>query len=58
MPMGSLDLYACSSKKIATAPRDVCARLNTILLECRRPAQDDDVDSLVLVRQGNTTIVR
>lgn len=57
-PIGSIDLQNCCTQKVSVAPRDVCARLNTLLLEFRRPAQPDDVDSLVLVRQGNTTIQR
>uniref|UniRef100_A0A1Q3EXX1 Putative actin binding protein anillin n=1 Tax=Culex tarsalis TaxID=7177 RepID=A0A1Q3EXX1_CULTA len=57
-PIGSIDLQGCCTQKVGVAPRDVCARLNTLLLEFRRPAQPDDVDSLVLVRQGNTTIQR
>ncbi|XP_029712780.2 anillin isoform X2 [Aedes albopictus] len=57
-PIGSIDLQHCCTQKVSVAPRDVCARLNTLLLEFRRPAQPDDVDSLVMVRQGNTTIHR
>lgn len=57
-PIGSIDLQHCCTQKVTVAPRDVCARLNTLLLEFRRPAQPDDVDSLVMVRQGNTTIHR
>ncbi|XP_065082931.1 anillin-like isoform X2 [Ochlerotatus camptorhynchus] len=57
-PIGSIDLQNCCTQKVSVAPRDVCARLNTLLLEFRRAAQPDDVDSLVLVRQGNTTIQR
>ncbi|XP_062559486.1 anillin isoform X2 [Armigeres subalbatus] len=57
-PIGSIDLQHCCTQKVSVAPRDVCARLNTLLLEFRRPAQPDDVESLVLVRQGNTTIHR
>lgn len=57
-PIASIDLYTCCSKKIALAPRDVCARLNTMLLEIKRPAQEDDVDSLVVVRHGKSTVIR
>lgn len=57
-PIGSLDLSACEQQKITTAPRDVCARLNTFLLELKRPRHDDDEDSLVLVTRGDHTIVR
>ncbi|XP_022223661.2 anillin isoform X2 [Drosophila obscura] len=57
-PMGSIDLHACSSQKVTTAPRDICARLNTMLLECERPAKDTDEESLVIVPNGRTTTVR
>lgn len=57
-PIGCLDLSACEQKTITTAPRDVCARPNTMLLELKRPRRDDDQDSLVLVTQGDHTIVR
>ncbi|XP_023177794.2 anillin isoform X2 [Drosophila hydei] len=57
-PMGSIDLNACSSQKVSTAPRDICARLNTMLLECERPALDTDQESLIIVPNGRTTTVR
>lgn len=57
-PIGTLDLTTCEQQKIAVAPRDVCARLNTLLLELKRPCQPDDRDSLVMVRAGNQTIIR
>ncbi|KAM7342232.1 anillin, actin binding protein isoform 2-T3 [Cochliomyia hominivorax] len=57
-PMGSIDLYTCSSQKVNIAPRDICARLNTMLLECQRPAKDTDHESLIIVPNGRTTTVR
>ena len=57
-PMGSIELSSCSSQKVSTAPRDICARLNTILLECERPAKDTDRESLIIVPNGRTTIIR
>ncbi|KAH8372620.1 hypothetical protein KR009_001278, partial [Drosophila setifemur] len=57
-PMGSIDLNACCSHKATTAPRDICARLNTMLLECERPALDTDQESLIIVPNGRTTTVR
>lgn len=57
-PMGSIDLNACTSQKVTTAPRDICARLNTMLLECERPALDTDQESLIIVPKGRTTTVR
>ncbi|XP_017014889.2 anillin isoform X1 [Drosophila takahashii] len=57
-PMGSIDLNSCSSQKVSIAPRDICARLNTMLLECERPALETDQESLIIVPNGQTTIVR
>ncbi|XP_065367691.1 anillin isoform X2 [Calliphora vicina] len=57
-PMGSIDLYTCTSQKVTIAPRDICARLNTMLLECQRPAKDTDQESLIIVPNGRTTTVR
>lgn len=57
-PMGTIDLYTCSSQKVNIAPRDICARLNTMLLECQRPAKDTDKESLIIVPNGRTTTVR
>lgn len=57
-PIGSLDLSACEQKLISAAPREVCARPNTMLLELKRPRHEDDQDSLILVTKGEHTIVR
>lgn len=57
-PIGSIDLQQCKSAKIGPVPRDICARLNTIMLEVERPSQESDKESLVLVRCGSKTIVR
>ncbi|XP_060652366.1 LOW QUALITY PROTEIN: anillin [Drosophila nasuta] len=57
-PMGSIDLNACTSQKVSLAPRDICARLNTMLLECERPALESDKESLIIVPNGRTTTIR
>lgn len=57
-PIGSLDLSACEQQKITTVPREMCARLNTLLVELKRPRQDGDRDSLHLQTKGDYTIVR
>ncbi|XP_055538491.1 anillin-like [Wyeomyia smithii] len=44
------------TQKVTIAPRLVCSRLNKLLLQFRRPASPDDVESLVLAKQGNTAI--
>lgn len=57
-PIGSIDLYSCCTKKVSLAPRDICARLNTILLETRRDNHPGDIESLVLVKHGRYTTIR
>ncbi|XP_036332653.1 anillin [Rhagoletis pomonella] len=57
-PIGSIDLYACRTQKVTVAPRDICARLNTMLLEFERPARENDEESLIIIPNGRTTIVR
>ncbi|XP_058832234.1 anillin isoform X2 [Topomyia yanbarensis] len=57
-PIGSIDLQNCCTQQVAVAPRLVCSRLNTLLLEFRRPAQPNDVESLVLEKHGNMVIQR
>lgn len=57
-PITTIDLSSCMTKKATTAPREICARLNTIMLEFRRMAKDDDYESLTQYRQGKYTIER
>ncbi|XP_017476336.1 PREDICTED: actin-binding protein anillin-like [Rhagoletis zephyria] len=57
-PIGSIDLYACRTQKVTVAPRDICARLNTMLLEFERPARENDEESLIIIPNGRNTIVR
>ncbi|XP_063696873.1 anillin [Culicoides brevitarsis] len=47
-PMGSIDLQSCSTQKVTTAPRDMCARMNTLMLEFKRPTQEGDYESLTM----------
>lgn len=56
--LGQLDLSSIVSQRADVAPRTICARQFTILLESRRERRSDDVESLVLVPQGKHTIVR
>jgi actin-binding protein anillin len=56
--LGQLDLTNIVSEKADVAPRTICARLHTILLESKRGRRSDDVESLVLVPKGNQTTVR
>ena len=56
--MGKIQLAKCVSERVEVAPRTVCARLNTILLEFKRERRNSDVDSLVIVPRETHTIVR
>lgn len=57
-PIGQLDLTNCITEKVNLAPRHVCARLHTVLLEFKRARLETDEESLVLVPKSNYTIVR
>lgn len=60
MPIGDIDLTTVVSDKIVRAPRDLCARPNTILLESSVPAGliVPDSGSLVYVKKADGTVVR
>lgn len=57
-PIGLIDLYNCCSTEITIAPRDICTRLNTMLLECKRPAEPNDDQSIMVIPNGSNTIQR
>ncbi|XP_076622147.1 anillin-like isoform X2 [Colletes latitarsis] len=57
-PIGSLDLQNVSTTNVGLVSRDICARPNTFLLETTRTAEPGDTDSLVMIRNGNTTTIR
>ncbi|KAF2896611.1 hypothetical protein ILUMI_09554 [Ignelater luminosus] len=56
--IGSIDLKTCITQQIGPVRRDICARLHTILIETRRPAEPHDKDSLVTECNGDTTVIR
>ncbi|KAK3917217.1 Anillin [Frankliniella fusca] len=58
IPIGSIDLRSCITEHVGLVTRDLCARLNTFLLETSRPAKPTDEDSLDLVCKGDVTHVR
>lgn len=60
MPIGDIDLSTVISERACKAPRDLCARPNTILLETMIPAGliVPDSGSLVYVRGADGTLVR
>ncbi|KAK5647362.1 hypothetical protein RI129_002254 [Pyrocoelia pectoralis] len=57
-PIDTLDLSTCITTQVGPVRRDICARLNTFLIETKRPAQTHDVDSLVMQCNGDITIIR
>lgn len=57
-PIGYIDLTLSRQNKITVAPRDICARMNTILIELVRRAHPNDQESLVVFRNGNETTYR
>ena len=42
----SISLHDCISETVTLAPRDICARINTFMLENRRPFQNGDREAL------------
>ncbi|KAJ8710180.1 hypothetical protein PYW07_009546 [Mythimna separata] len=60
MPIGDIDLSTVISERVIRAPRDLCARPNTLLLESAVPAGliVPDSGSLVYVRRPDGSIVR
>ena len=56
--IGQMDLSNIVSERVDVAPRDDCARANTILLLSKRERRSDDVKSLVLTPRENYTIVK
>ncbi|XP_068625198.1 anillin-like [Battus philenor] len=60
MPIGDIDLSTVVSERVVKAPRDLCARPNTILLETSVPAgmACPDSGSLIYVRRPDGQIVR
>lgn len=60
MPIGDIDLSTVISEKVIKAPRDLCARPNTILLESSVPAGliIPDTGSLVYFKRPDGSVVR
>ena len=45
----TISLHDCTSETISLAPREVCSRMNTFLLENRRRIQSGDCEALNIV---------
>ncbi|XP_059096136.1 anillin-like isoform X2 [Tigriopus californicus] len=59
-PTDQISLSLCTTDEVALAPKEVCSRLNTLMLETRRPWRQGDEDSLVMRvnRQSGVTSIR
>jgi len=57
-PIGRLDLGQSITEKVSLCPREICSRMHTFMLETSRPATREDRDSMVVIRQGHTTVLR
>ena len=42
----SIQLHDCFTSEVTLAPRDICARMNTFMLESRRASLNGDRDAL------------
>ena len=51
-PIGRIDLGSCVTENVTIAPREICSRMNTFMLETSRTARQDDKESLVIQRKG------
>ena len=51
-PIGRIDLGSCVTDNVTIAPREICSRMNTFMLETSRTARQDDKESLVIQRKG------
>ena len=57
-PLGRIDLAYATTELVTIAPREICSRMNTFMLETERQANRQDKDSLVVVRNGARTTLR
>ena len=56
-PIGRIDLGACVTSEVSIAPREICSRMHTFMLETSRAANKVDKDSLVVQTQGKELIM-
>ena len=47
-PSEVISLSGCVTGEVALAPREVCSRMNTFMLETRRQYRQGDADTLVM----------
>ena len=56
-PIGRIDLGSCVTQEVSIAPREICSRMHTFMLETSRAASRSDKDSLVVQTQGNISVM-
>jgi len=49
-PVGWIDLAKCSTELVSLAPRDICSRAHTFMMETEKPATREDKESLVVIK--------
>jgi len=57
-PIGRLDLGQSVTRSVSLCPREICSRMHTFMLETSRAATREDRESMVVIRQGSTTVLR
>ncbi|XP_017779672.1 PREDICTED: actin-binding protein anillin-like isoform X2 [Nicrophorus vespilloides] len=57
-PIDSIDLKSCTTTNVGQVSREICARLNTFLLERERPAMNGDRETLTMTPEGDRTIIK
>ncbi|KAF5291923.1 hypothetical protein FQA39_LY14155 [Lamprigera yunnana] len=57
-PIDTIDLTTCITQLVKPVRTDICARLNTFLIETKRHPQPHDSDSLVMQCNADYTIIR
>ncbi|XP_034235675.1 anillin-like [Thrips palmi] len=58
VPIDIIDLRCCSSEKVEVAPRHLCARSRTVMLETTRLSSPYDMNSTIMECNSDTTVVR
>jgi len=57
-PLEVIDLKCCSSDKIEQAPRHLCARSRTLMLETVRVSAPNDINSTIMECNYDHTVIR
>ena len=47
-PTNEIVLSTCITEMVSLAPREICSRMHTFMMETRRPSRKEDRDSLIM----------